>query len=182
MQNKVVLDYRRGKEKRIIQRKLFPQIKHNKLVTLAGPNMIDYLQLLPKRIKKVEIWENNRKIMLLQMNQLSQIKDRSISYRFGNIEQAELDNKAFYDLDFCCTIESAANSIYNFRDQDYSLTLCTRGCSPPVTINNFIKLIGEKIVADIPHPQYNLLKTNKSDYIYTTYYDTMSMLNIFKFH
>jgi len=144
--------------------------------------MIDYLQLLPKRIKTVEIWENNRKIMMMQMNQLHNVKDRYISYRFGNIGQAGLYKDTFYDLDFCCNVETASKEIEKFRNQDYSITLCLRACPLEKTIEDFTNLIGEKIIADIPHPQHNLLKTNKSDYIYTTYFDSVQMINIFKFH
>lgn len=144
--------------------------------------MIDYLQLLPKRIKQVEIWEKNRKIMLMQMNQLSMIKDRTISYRFGDIKRAELNNRAFYDLDFCVTIRNAEDELRRFKDQDYTATFSLRSCMLPETLERFIRITGEKVIADIPHPQYNLLKTDKNDYIYSTYHDSSLMINIFKFH
>lgn len=169
-------------EKREVQKKLIPLIKRRKLVTLAGPNVRAYLAMFPPRIKNVEIWENNRQIMLQQMEEIASITDRKVSYNFGNITNAEVDEKAFYDLDFCRTIRDLQRCIAKFRHCAFSATFANRDCSVEKTITLFLEAVGEEKIVDVYHPQFNLLKTNENSYLYTTHCDSSPMTTIFKFH
>lgn len=108
--------------------------------------------------------------------------NRKITYRFGNIVNADLNKNAFYDLDFCNRVYSVVDILDKFRDQKFMVTFALRKDGLQKAVADFVSAVGEKVVSDIPHPQHNLLKTNKNDYIYSSYHDSMVMLNIFKFH
>jgi hypothetical protein len=178
----MITDYDIHLEKREVQKKLIPLIKKKRLVTLAGPNLKNYLSMYPDKIHTVEVWEQDRRTMVHQMNQLFDIKGRHILYRFGDIFNAQVCKSAFYDLDFCRTIRTTQKYMYKFRDCAYSATFSNRFCSVRETISLFLEAIQENKVIDIPHPQFNLLKTNKNSYLYTTHVDTANMTTIFKFH
>jgi hypothetical protein len=169
-------------EKREVQKMLIPLIKKRKLITLAGPNIVSYLSMYPPSFKHVEVWERNRKVMIRQVAQLGNIRGRSITYRFGDIINAKVDRTAFYDLDFCATIKTTAPYLEKFRDCAFSATFSNWWSSIESTITKFLDAVGETKVLDIPHPQFNLLKTNKNNYLYTTHVDTTNMTTIFKFH
>lgn len=176
-----MVEYKDRLEKRAVQSKIFPLIKRDKLITLAGPNVKDYLSMVPD-IKSVEIWENKAEIMLKQLMEIKDFKGKDIIYNFGDIYNAEVDPSAFYDLDFCATIKSVEGHIRKFKDCAYSITLSNRACIFPETMDIFFKIIGEEVQMNIPHPQFNHITTDKGVYLATTYCDTSPMTNIFKFH
>ncbi len=169
-------------EKREVQKKIIPLIKKRRLVTLAGPNLTNYLSMYPASIHTVEVWEQDRKTMVQQMNQLYGINNRHILYRFGDIINAKPCKSSFYDLDFCRTIKTTQHYMRKFKDCAYSATFANRFCSVRETISTLLDAVGEKVVLDIPHPQFNLLKTNKNEYLYAHHVDTTQMTTIFKFH
>lgn len=176
-----MIDYSIHTEKRSIQDKVFPLIKKNHIITLAGPNVKDYLSKLPE-MESIEIWENDGKVMLKQLLEIRDLDIKKVKYNFGDIYRADVDEDCFYDLDFCCTIKSAAEHVKKFKDCAFMITLSLRDCILPKTIDRFLKAVGEEVISDIPHPQFNLLTTDKNEYIYTTYCDSSPMVTIFKFH
>lgn len=169
-------------EKREVQKRLFPLVKATQIHTLAGPNLISYINLYPPAVKRINIWENDSEIMMKQLAIMKSIRGRRLSYNFGDIIRAPIVKKAFYDLDFCCYMKSAREHINRFKDCPFMLTTCRRDCSVEETISILLEEVEEKLVMDVPHPHYNLLKTNKNRYIYTTYKDLSPMMTIFKFH
>lgn len=170
-------------EKREVQKMIIPLIKKRKLVTLAGPNLASYLSMYPPRIKNVEVWEKNRRVaMYHQIPQLLSISGKNIVCNIGDIINAKVDKNAFYDLDFCATIKTTVPYLEKFRDCAFSATFSNWWSSIESTIENFLRGVGETKILDIPHPQFNLLKTNKNNYLYTTHVDTTNMTTIFKFH
>jgi hypothetical protein len=178
--NHQIADYDLHIEKREVQKMIFPLIKKKKIVTLAGPNMISYIKLLPKCIKEVEIWENNKDIMMHQVASFPALNGMPVSYNYGDIIDAEVKKSAFYDLDFCCTVLTVEDHLRKFKDCAFSATFSNRWVSVDRTIELFLDAVGEKKKLDIPHPQFNRLATNKNVYIYTTHKKTM--MTIFKFH
>lgn len=170
-------------EKRITQDILFPLINKKRLVGLAGPNIEQYLAKVPSSVKTIEIWENDPLVLGKQVDYMVSNPNKGISINFGNVKLAEVDTEdSFYDLDFCCTVRYATEHINRFRSCAFMLTLSNRGISLSETIETFLRFADEELEIDIPARRYNLLKTNKNTYIYTTYYDTSSMLTIFKIH
>lgn len=175
-----IADYDLHIEKREVQKLLFPLIKKQRIVTLAGPNLVSYIKMLPANIKRMEIWEKDPQVMLHQIAKFPSIRGMPIEYHYGDIGDAEVDKKAFYDLDFCSTILTVENHLTKFKDCAFSATFSNRWVSVDRTIEIFLKRVGEKKKLDIPHPQFNRLQTNKNVYIYTTHHKTM--MTIFKFH
>lgn len=175
----MLLDYDLHEEKRAIQDMIFPLVKQRKVITLAGPNLLSYIEKLPIAVRHIEIWEKEPKIMMLQLPQLKEV-GRKVTYVFGDIIKASVESDAFYDLDFCCSISTARRHIEKFENCAYSLTLSIRPVGTQRTLSSFLDIIEERKISDIPHPQYNLLITDKNRYIYRTYCDRTPMLYILK--
>lgn len=180
----MLLDYDVNREKRQIQGRLLPMVKKSRLIALAGPNILNYIDMYPPGVKYVQVWENNAHIMLTQLKELTANKPvtRVIDYRYGDIIDAEARKDTFYDLDFCFTIRNAHSYLKKFGSHAFTATFSTRACSVKETIDFMLTSLDDEKVIDIPHPHYNLLKTKKSDYVYTTYFDQGPMISIFKFH
>lgn len=169
-------------EKREIQRKLFPLIKKKRVVALAGPNMISYLSMLPEHVQEVEIWENDPDVMLVQLSDIGKVKDRHIIYRYGDILAAEVRSDTFYDLDFCKSIKSTYPYLYRFRNCAFMFTCSNRDSSQALTRKLFLQAVEDPHATIIPHNQFDLVKSTKGDYLYSTYKDRTAMTIIFKFH
>lgn len=178
----MIQDYDLHLEKRELQKRLLPLVKSRRVVALAGPNMLTYSKMYPERVKYFEIWENDAKTMLRQLAILRRISGRQLSYHFGDIMNAKINRSAFYDLDFCTYMPKVLPHLRKFKDCPYMVTTCLRDCSIETTLTMFLDAIEENIVSDIHHPQYNLMKTDKNQYLYATYHDKSSMMTIFKFH
>ena len=180
----MLLDYNENREKRVIQGRLLPMVKKPRLVALAGPNILSYIELYPPGVKYVQVWENNAKIMLTQIRELTSKPSpaRIIDYRYGDIIDAEVRKDTFYDLDFCFTIKKARDYVHKFCHGAFTATFSTRASSVDYTIQTLLEILGDKPILNIPHPYYNLLNTEKGKYMYTAYWDQGPMISIFKFH
>lgn len=178
----MIQDYDLHLEKRELQKRLLPLVKRKRVVTLAGPNMLTYSKMYPAHVKYFEVWENDAATMMRQLAILRKISGRQLIYHFGDILNAKLIKTAFYDLDFCSYIPSVVPHVRKFKDSDFMLTVCLRDCSIERTLSIFLDTVGEKLQSDVHHPQWNLMKTDKSQYLYVTYTDKSSMMTIFKFH
>jgi hypothetical protein len=178
----MIQDYDLHLEKREIQKRLLSMVKTKRVVTLAGPNLLTYAKMYSSRIKYFEIWEKDREVMLRQLAVLRKLGGRRIIYHFGDIINADINKSAFYDLDFCSYMPSATTHLARFKDCPFMLTTCLRNCSIERTLELFLDTIGEQVLSDVHHPNYNLMKTNKNTYLYITYTDKSSMMTIFKFH
>lgn len=181
----MIQDYDLHLEKREVQKRLFSMVKTKRVITLAGPNMLSYAKIYPIQVKHLDIWENDRRTMLYQLNQLAVLRKmagRRFTYHFGDIINAEVNKSAFYDLDFCNIIKTVVPHITKFKDCHFMLTVCLRGSSIRHTLEAFLTAVNEKALSDVHYPQYNLLKTDRNMYLYVTYTDLSPMVTIFKFH
>lgn len=178
----MVSNYDNNLEKREIQKKLFPLIKKQKMISLAGPNLLSYVSMIPKKVRQVQVFENNSAVMLTQLPQLPK-SNRTISYHFTDIIYAQAEKSTFYDLDFCCTVKKAERHIRKFRNCPFSVTLSLRQKGGlEETLRDFFNICEERVITNTPTPYYNLVKTNKNTYLYIVYYDNNPMITIFKFH
>ncbi len=176
-------NYDLSAEKREIQEEAIPLVKQKHVVALAGPNLVSYTKMFPPTVKEVQIWENKAEVMLTQLEQLARLKradGRRFDFRYGDIIKAKVTNKSFYDLDFCCNVVNASLHLDRFSKCNFCATLCVRPMTFEEALSGFLIAVGEKKKIDIPHRQFNLLKTNKSQYLYTTYHDSVAMMTIFK--
>ena len=120
--------------------------------------------------------------MMKQIDLIKELHGKAVSYRFGDIINAVPRKDTFYDLDFCSTIITVKPYITKFRNCAFSATFSNRLHSVKETLIDFLEAVEEDAIIDIPHPQFNLLKTNKNEYLYTTYHEGAPMMIIFKFH
>lgn len=177
-----MINYDSHVQKRNIQKKLLPLVKKRRVVALAGPNILSYVDMLPKQVREVEIWENDGDTMLMQLSELHKIKGRKVTYRFGDVINADVRDDTFYDLDFCRSMKYAHRYIAKFKDCSFMITCSNRDSSFELTGEMFLLSIKEMLVYKMPYGQFDLIKTDKNDYLYAIYRDTQHMTSIFKFH
>lgn len=163
---------------------MFPQIKRKKLVGLGGPSLDDYMQKIPPIVEDIEIWENDIEVLGEQIQCLTTSQGKKIRCYFGDILEAKVSQKAFYDLDFCCTIDKALPHLRRFKDCAFCITLSLRGKSVKETLSKFLVAVDERGRRSIQtkRDSYNMFSTDKNTYMYTNYCDSSAMITIFKFH
>lgn len=108
---------------------------HKKLIGLGGPNIIEYLQVVKQLgYKEVIVFENNAKVYQEQV-----FAKPDCTLRYEDIIQ-NLRFKAFYDLDFCCTIRTIEDFLPIITKlENYALTLSLRGIGISTTVSTFRK-------------------------------------------
>lgn len=172
--------------KRELQRCMYNNIKRTRAVCLAGPDVDVYLGLLPKEIKDIKIYEKDIEMVIMQIQEMQSMQRKGVVVTCGDIYDAPIDKGAFYDLDFCVSIRTVTKIINKFKDCAFSVTLSLRPTGMGETIRRFFEALGEKLLIDIPWGKdLNKMKTDKNEYIYTTYGGTNNlfpMLTIFKLH
>lgn len=177
-----MVNYAQNLEKREIQKKIFPLITKKKMVSLAGPDLLNYLEIIPEKIQEIEVYEKDKVVMMRQLSQIEGTK-KTVFYNFKDIINAEVRRDTFYDLDFCSSIINAEKHLRRFKDCAFTVTLALRPLSLEETLKRFFVIMDERIKLNIPHPSFNLVKTNKNSYLITTYYsEPWNMISIFKFH
>lgn len=143
----VKTDYSLSKNKRAVQEAIFSLYKDrkfNKVVGLAGPNITEYLQMMKnKGITTAEIYENNISQLAIQMGHFKPIISSQVV--FGDIIQASANQDfTLYDLDFCCSINTASEHIQKFSDDASVTTLSIRPVGFIHTILKYAELIDRK--------------------------------------
>ena len=147
MASSVKTDYSQSKNKRAVQNAIFnlyKRHKFNKVVGLAGPNITDYLELMKQNgFKSAEIYENDISQLAIQMNSFRSVIESKI--QFGDIIQAKPNQPyTLYDLDFCCSINTANQHIQKFSDDVAITTLSIRPVGFMHTILKYAELIDRK--------------------------------------
>lgn len=183
-------DYSLSFNKRAVQSLVFRSFKDQKikkLVGLGGPNIRNYLLFLKSQgIRHAEIYEHDISKMAIQLTNYRPVIESQIRYQ--DIFHAEANRPdTLYDLDFCCTIRSAANHVHKFTN-NVIITLSIR----PVGLNKTIKEFA-KLVDRTSNPEFYLvdtitnkfgkfklykLTTSKHSYNCYVYKDTTPMLTI----
>jgi hypothetical protein len=169
-----MINYLTHSLKKDLQRKLFRDIKADSLYCLGGPQIKDYLGLYHSDIKHIYSYENDNGTFIQQ--NLVELDPR-VKLVHASIITAPVDMKAFYDLDFCCVIESAFETIHKFRDCRFMVTLSmrTKGGAER-TKSGFFEAVEETIQTEIG----DIIITDKNNYLQTNYRDSSSMFTIFK--
>jgi hypothetical protein len=140
-------DYSLSVNKRAVQNAIFnlyKRYKFDKVVGLAGPNITDYLELMKQNgFKSAEIYENDISQLAIQMNSFRPVIESKI--QFGDIIQAKPNQPhTLYDLDFCCSINTANQHIQKFSDDVAITTLSIRPVGFMHTILKYAELIDSK--------------------------------------
>lgn len=123
--------YLEAKSKRIVQ-DITLNSKNKRIIGLGGPDILEYVTILKsKGFKDITSYENRQQIY---SKQFKQFPDCELVH--GNILE-NLQEDAFYDLDFCCSIKTIEPWLPIIcRIPEYSLTLSIR----PVGIDQTIQI------------------------------------------
>lgn len=178
-------DYSKSYRKKLVQQIVFDDFKQRgmtKLVGLAGPNITDYLTFVKsKGIKQAEVYERDFVNLIHQMADFKPPIKTKVLYQ--DILHADLQQDVIYDLDFCCTINSAEPHIKKFKNNAI-FTLALRGVGLMPTLERFCKLVS-KIKSDIhinvhqtDNFKMHLLYFGKQSYTVYHYCDTSPMVVI----
>lgn len=183
-------DYSLSFNKRAVQSLVFKSYKERKikkLIGLGGPNIRQYLLFLKSQgIKHAEIYEYDISKMAIQLSKYQPVIESQIKYQ--DILNAEPNRPdTLYDLDFCCSIKSAANHVYKFTD-NVIITLSIRPIGLNKTISEFAKLVDrttnpefewiETITNKLGKFKLYKLTTKKHKYDCYVYKDSTPMLTI----
>lgn len=150
------------------------------IVGLAGPDINNYIDWCNSyKFKNILIYENDRNTFLHQVKNIR--KKAKIVY--GSITETEPNKEnTFYDLDYCCTINSIAPHFARFK-KNYSITLSLRSIGAQKTLHKFLYYNNAQILMydtfETP-VKHTIITTTEGEYIYTQYFDTSPMCNISK--
>jgi hypothetical protein len=171
--------YLNADKKHAVREFLFSYFQFSSVIGLAGPDINDYIKWCKsKGYDEFEIWENEPAVL---MKQLAEVK-HPVSYKFGNILDAEVKPNALFDLDYCVSVKYMKEHIKKFTN-NFIMTFSTR-IGVKETINKFFKFRGEQIVSqhdfDGPGLKNIIFNTNLGKYLFITYCDTSAMCCIAK--
>lgn len=173
------LNYKEATNKKIVRNKLLPLYREfKKVVGLAGPDIDDYISNIKKELGNevsIEIWENNNRILLIQLLNLS----NPASIKIGDINNIIPQHSIFYDLDYCCRIHSVKNAVIKFKE-NFIMTFSIRGVGYIQTVKDFFKFRKEIILVHYEKDNMNYFITSNGTYIAVKYFDTSPMCCICK--
>jgi hypothetical protein len=165
---------------------VLPMIRKKHVIALGGPDLKEYLNLFPKSVETISIWERNPMVFQMQVEKLSSMVEegerRVITLNTGDIIQAPVHNRYFYDLDFCQSIKNAEAQIRRFRHMSFMVTLCPRGSNIINTIEEFLRIVEDEDI--INHVEINrttdIIITSKNTYTIYRYRGKSPMISINK--
>ena len=169
--------YIKAERKKKVREFLINQFYFNSVVGLPGPDINEYISYMrSKGCTKLELYENDRDMMIKQLVRLSEDEDH-IKFIYGDIIKAR-PNKAntLYDLDFCASVKFLQEHIKKFQD-NFIMTFHIR-IGMKKTLDLFFGARNEeilwtrKISNPFPHMQFT---TDKGKYLFVTYHDTTTM-------
>lgn len=133
--------YKHSVNKREVQRQVYRQIrgKYKHLIGLGGPDLGDYLKLAKYAgIKNAIIYEFNVDQLLLQVSRDNNtIPTRVI---FDDILSCPANVPgAFYDLDFCCSTQTAKPHIRKFKDDPAMFTFSIRPVGLKDSVRQYVR-------------------------------------------
>ena len=148
-----------------------PNINH--LLCLAGPQPYIYQKLIPSQILRADSYETNKDTYCRQ-KYLS--KDLRFNFHYGEITNEFLTENTFIDADFCTGIDDNYQFLLDIKDYQFQVTLSMRPVGEERTINRLFYAMEE----DFRLKEDNIYITNKNSYKINKYFDTSSMISIFK--
>lgn len=188
----VKTDYTLSKNKRAVQEAIFnlyKKHKFNRVVGLAGPNITEYLQMMKdKGFRHAEIYENNISQLAIQMGHYKPVISSQVV--FGDIILANANQEnTLYDLDFCCSINTASEHIQKFSSDDAVVTtLSIRPVGFIHTILKYAQLIDRKsspiieflggVTSHLGKYRTYRLSVNNKKYMCYLYKDSVPMVTI----
>ncbi len=174
--------YKEAKNKKAVREFLLSFFNESSIIGLAGPDINEYLDWCQEKgFTKVEVWENDSKVMMKQLSDIS--PDSPLVYKFGDIIKAKSDSDSLYDLDFCKTIVSLYEHIKKFKKEKFIITMATRGVGNQETINKFFDSRKEAVsnmIEEYSPVHYFKIETAFGKYICCPYFDTTPMISIAK--
>lgn len=153
---------------------LFADMQLNKIVGLAGPNVVDYLNFLKsKGFDEFEIYEIDS---LTAIHQLKHLNGK-VCLKLGDVIEANPDEpNTLYDLDFCVTVRHMHKHIARFT-KHFIMTFARR-VSLAETLGTFFSVRNEKVITSCVKKtpmEHEIYVTDKGRYVYVPYKDTSAM-------
>lgn len=127
-------------KKRKVQEQILSKSENSKIVTLGGPSIDVYYNILKKHnFKEIVSYENNFNVYIEQL--ILSNKYENVTLKYGNIMD-EIDQYSDYllDLDFCCSILSVKDNLSKIVNNKFILTFALR----PISEIDTIKIFKEK--------------------------------------
>lgn len=181
--------YKSSVNKRMIQKRLYDSIKgkYDHLIGLGGPDLNDYLKVVCNAgIKSATIYEYNVDQLFRQMSTQLNVLPTQVVYK-DILNSPSNKPNTFYDLDFCCSIQTARKHVRKFRNDPSMFTFALRPMGMEDTVREFVKIKQgnknfELILEEIKptHRMYNLHLEGSNQQVYI-YFDSFPMLVITNF-
>jgi len=124
--------YKNAFSKRLVQNKVLKS-QNKRIIGLGGPDILDYVNILrSKGFEDITIYEKDPSVYAKQLEDKPDCK-----LIFGNILE-NLKENAFYDLDFCASINSVEPYLHKIlRIKEFVLTVSIRPIGLVETICTF---------------------------------------------
>lgn len=171
-------------EKRAFQKRYLFDIKEKKVIGLGGPNIKSWEKLFPASVEKILSCEKDPIVFKEQVDQFDGKIPKRLTLLNRDIIDMPSNDSYFYDLDFCGTIKSAAETVNYYKDRKFMLTLCERVANQEKIL--FEDCLEEKIVSisaiGVEIGGHKLLKiiTDKSIFVEYHYKDVSPMVVYYK--
>ena len=151
--------YKQSVNKRIVQKEVYREIKgkFKHLVGLGGPDLDEYLRLARYAgIKNAIIYEFNVDQLLIQASKNNNTLPTRVV--FDDIISCPSGiNDAFYDLDFCCSVQTAMPHISKFKNDPAAFTFSIRPLGLRDSVRNYVRSTQNNT-----DYEFNLIETSSS--------------------
>lgn len=178
--------YKNSLNKRTVQREVYQQIKgrYKHLIGLGGPDLDDYLKFARYAgIKNAIIYEYNVDQLLIQASKNNSTLPTRVIFDDIISCPSGVEN-AFYDLDFCCSVNTATPHINKFRNDPVAFTFSIRPLGLRDSVRNYVRCMQNNtdyefnlIESSSSFRRYELV-TNRAVQTAYIYQDTVPMLVI----
>lgn len=174
--------YVNASKKREARKFLFSFFNEDSIIGLAGPDINEYVSWCKdNKITNIELWENNSEVMMEQLIKFN--SDMEVTYKFGDILNAEKRKNCIYDLDYCGTIYTLHEHVKKFKESKFIMTFCARKIGYEKCIELFFKSRDEKVMQIFYKEEpvtHWAIKTAFGKYIVAKYFDTTPMISFAK--
>lgn len=178
--------YKNSLNKRTVQREVYREIKgkFKHLIGLGGPDLNDYLKFARNAgIKNAIIYEYNIDQLLIQASKNnSTIPTRVVFDDIISCPSGVQDT--FYDLDFCCSVQTANPHISKFKNDPAAFTFSIRPLGLRDSVRQYVRCMQNNtdyefnlIESSSFFRRYELV-TNRAVQTAYIYKDTVPMLVI----
>lgn len=170
--------YEESFNKRAVRKDAFSRYNVKNIIGLAGPDLYGCVKEYEKSgFNNISVYENDRKMMLLQLPQLNKV---SVDYHFEDIYNAPLQPNTVYDLDFCSRLAAVEKYVRKFTN-NFVITVSERGLRKFASIGLFLHLRDERFKSILNiNENVRVVETDKGKYLFASYHDKSPMLIIHK--